>query len=296
MAARFCGRERLLGIPLPSMPLALGIIVAEAFFYNLDLSVTLDSFSHRNNILLVLLIAYAMINGQSQALWIVVSAVAVSAAVSYSLTIIRLMFVVDYINETQEYLYSMICLWYVIELLTNQGQFRILARIPGSVRQLAATLRPFATQWGGAAVCVVTVAASIMLALSVYLGGDYDTRQFESIYEQVADRAPVVRADFDIYAGGRRLYYIKEDCTASDIADRFFLHIYPVQRVVLSADRQQHGYANLDFNFADLGKIIDEKCAALINLPRYPIDRIITGQYIQGEGRLWEVEFAPPAP
>ena len=102
---------------------------------------------------------------------------------------------------------------------------------------------------------------------------------------------PVAQSDVDVYMRGNRLAYLKENCAAGDMDARFFLHIFPSAPANLPADRQESGFANLDFQFADHGARIGDKCVAARELPGYPIERIRTGQFISGEGNLWRVEF-----
>ena len=103
---------------------------------------------------------------------------------------------------------------------------------------------------------------------------------------------PFAQSDFDVYLRGNSLAYLKENCEAGDVDAKFFLHIVPVDPDDLSADWRDLGFFNLDFHFADHGAhIIGDMCVATRELPPYPIDRIRTGQFVSGEGRLWGVEF-----
>ena len=117
-------------------------------------------------------------------------------------------------------------------------------------------------------------------AQAVYDGiaaGDYDL--------------PVAQSDFDVYLRGNSLAYLKEPCAAGDADARFFLHIIPVDPAELPADGRERGFANLDFQFADHGARIGDICVATRDMPAYPIERIRTGQFVSGEGRVWGAEF-----
>ena len=74
----------------------------------------------------------------------------------------------------------------------------------------------------------------------------------------------------------------------------FFLHVVPADVADLPAERQQHGFDNLDFDFDEHGMLFDGKCLATVSLPGYPIVSIRTGQYIPGAGEIWEAPFAYP--
>ena len=102
---------------------------------------------------------------------------------------------------------------------------------------------------------------------------------------------PVAESRFDVYLRGNVLAYLRESCGEGAAAAKFFLHIFPVDPADLPADARERGFANLDFEFADYGARAGDKCVAERELPEYPIDRIRTGQFVSGEGRLWGAEF-----
>ena len=103
---------------------------------------------------------------------------------------------------------------------------------------------------------------------------------------------PVAQSAFDVYMRGNGLAYLKETCEAGDADARFFLHIFPADPADLSVAGREFGFANLDFQFADHGARIGDKCVAERNLPDYAVERIRTGQFVSGEGRVWGVEFS----
>ena len=116
----------------------------------------------------------------------------------------------------------------------------------------------------------------------------------QTLYESIAAGdygQPVARSDFDVYMRGDGLAYLKENCDVGDVDARFFLHIFPTDPADLPADGREHSFANLDFQFADHGAYIGGKCVAERELPDYAIERIRTGQFVSGEGRVWGVEF-----
>ena len=120
----------------------------------------------------------------------------------------------------------------------------------------------------------------------------YDLARDAVIAGNLGDRLAV--SDFDIYLdeGNRNLIYSKQPCAAADTQARFFLHIIPADARDLPADRQEHGFDNLDFNF-DGREVIasDGHCVALRDLPGYAIDRIRTGQFTD-EGAVWRADIA----
>ena len=101
----------------------------------------------------------------------------------------------------------------------------------------------------------------------------------------------VAQSYFDVYMRDNALTYIKTPCALADTHARFFLHIIPANPADLPAPNRERGFANLDFQFADHGAYAGDICAATIDLPDYPIDRIHAAQFVSGEGSLWRVEF-----
>ena len=117
----------------------------------------------------------------------------------------------------------------------------------------------------------------------------------QALYESIAAGdygQPVARSYFDVYLRGSSLAYLKEHCAVGEADARFFLHVFPVDPKDMSADGGDAGFANLDFQFADYGAYAGDRCVAERELPDYAIERIRTGQFVSGEGRVWGVEFA----
>ena len=89
----------------------------------------------------------------------------------------------------------------------------------------------------------------------------------------------------------RRLIYIKQPCADEDARHTFFLHIIPARPRDLPANKQEYGFDNLDFNFnGDEIKLSDDWRVAIAPLPRYPIERIRTGQFTHA-GHLWRSDM-----
>ena len=103
---------------------------------------------------------------------------------------------------------------------------------------------------------------------------------------------PVAQSDFDVYLSNDGLSYLKENCAADDMDARFFLHIFPADPANLPVDWRERGFVNMDFEFAEQGAYVGADCVAARELPAYAIERIRTGQFVSGEGRLWGAEFS----
>ena len=118
-----------------------------------------------------------------------------------------------------------------------------------------------------------------------------DDAPYRSAFAEAALSEPVARRHFDLYLGDNKLLFIREPCAPSDADARFFLHVHPVDGGDLPRERRRHGFDNLDFRFDERGVRFDGKCAAIADLPAYPIERIRAGQ-IGGGGEIWEASIA----
>ena len=131
--------------------------------------------------------------------------------------------------------------------------------------------------------------ASGVLWSETFIFGD---AAYRSAFAEAALIEPVARNHFNLYLQDNRLLFVREPCAPSDADARFFLHVHPVDGGDLPRERRQHGFDNLDFGFDERGLRFDGKCAAIADLPAYPIERIRAGQ-IGGEGEMWEASIAP---
>lgn len=110
----------------------------------------------------------------------------------------------------------------------------------------------------------------------------------------------IVGPTWKVYLRDGDLIYRREGYCNFDERPLFFLHVYPKDVNDLPTGRRQYGYANLDFDpnsslvLADLLEN-PRLCEVKRSLPNYDIARILTGQYIPGEGRLWEGGASLPA-
>ena len=111
--------------------------------------------------------------------------------------------------------------------------------------------------------------------------------------ETVSSREPLVSDHFDIYlADDRTLMYVRAPCRSEDVANPFFLHIFPVAAEDLPADRTATGFDNFDFVFSTRGIVDSQRCAIEVGLPDYDIASIRTGQYrYSDESQIWKSEF-----
>ena len=106
-----------------------------------------------------------------------------------------------------------------------------------------------------------------------------------------SERKPDIRSDFDVYIDGGRLIYVKDSCNNQDSETPFFLHVFPADEKDLPDGRDESGFDNLDFELTHKGGMHDGNCFAAVDLPEYDIASIRTGQWVRGEGNIWEASI-----
>ena len=109
-----------------------------------------------------------------------------------------------------------------------------------------------------------------------------DAEAWLARFEAAAASPPALRAKFDVRLEGRALTLVREACSAADVADRFFVHVY-------AADGGAR--ENLDFWFGQRGVLHGDRCMAEVALPDYAIARVVAGQH-DASGALWEADLA----
>ena len=112
--------------------------------------------------------------------------------------------------------------------------------------------------------------------------------------------APIIRSVYDVYlhpeltrtgatqTGTRRLLFSKAGCGQGDDGVRFYVHVFPINLDDLSDERKSDGHDTLEFGLDEYGGSSGGVCFAALDLPDYDIFAIRTGQYLAGDGALWE--------
>ena len=290
--AFFCRKDRLFGIPLPSILLMLGFLLILSYDSGADLGEFFGFIVFKERGLLLLLLILALLSGQIK----LVIASAATLALILALSYINYHSVYSHgipyrgsLAEVREYLFGMGCLFYGLELLPAQGRLAAISRTSFSGLKLPGGRIPF-----GMMACWLVIAGSIGLMFFGHFSAMSETDVFKEAYRSITAGEPAVRADFDIYISEDSLTYVKEPCVFADTQAMFFLALYPADANDLPDRRKQHGFDNLDFSFPWRGTILDGRCTARIPLPQYDITRIFTGQLVRVEGgynHLWEAEF-----
>ena len=130
----------------------------------------------------------------------------------------------------------------------------------------------------------------------IFLHAPRDIQEFyRAERRRIESAEPLARSDFDLYADGGSLYYVKDPCAESDTLGRFFLHVYPVHPEDLPEERRDTGYERSVFDFADWGTpVFDGACMAKAPLPHYPVKGAEAGQEIPDVRRIWSAVASLP--
>lgn len=94
----------------------------------------------------------------------------------------------------------------------------------------------------------------------------------------------------------KKLIYFYKDCKDKDITSRFFLHIVPKDINNLLEFGKKEGFNNLDFDWQTFSISTpfygdySNSCLAAINLPKYSINKIYTGQF-NNLNRIWQINI-----
>ena len=102
---------------------------------------------------------------------------------------------------------------------------------------------------------------------------------------------------FDIYLDGDTLVYVREPCEVGDARGHFSLVISPARVGELPDRRARNGVDRRGFFFYQRGAERGGKCVAWVNLPKYEMRVIETGQRDEGGGDMWKalIELPPSA-
>ena len=105
---------------------------------------------------------------------------------------------------------------------------------------------------------------------------------------------PILRSVFDVYLDGDRLTWFKDPCAPEDVAQNFFLHLFPVDAADLSAKTRSRGYNRRDLAFRKHGDTLYGKCSMTVALPSYALRRIRVGQYDSDRSWAWRGRYILP--
>ena len=310
-ATFFARKNRILGIPPPPILITLALLLTMSHFYRIyegDVLESVTPSSHRGLFLLLLIVALLSRN----------AGLFIATAASLSISLCAYYVVHHHwthhgahihlaSNELGEYLFSVCCFFYALHVLLDQTAARQKIAASAAALKSAAALPsirlkflPFPdigrksfvgsrgsalTPWTG--ICALIIAGSVGLALMTHLHARADAAAFQETLLLTRTAGPAARSNFDVYIDGRDLHYFKQPCAYADLKSTFFLGVFPQNVDDLPGGQRQNGFANLDFEFGQYGRILDGACAVTVRLPGYEIDRVSTGQY------TWDADGAP---
>ena len=122
------------------------------------------------------------------------------------------------------------------------------------------------------------------------------TLKSDFVSELIGSHQPVILSDYHVFHAGSNLVYVKQQCDEEEETESgllFFLHIFPAYAGVLPEHRRRQNldYDSLDFRFPSHGSEVEGTCVAVRVLPRYPIAKVRTGQYVADGPWLWHGEL-----
>ncbi len=313
--AFFCRKDRIFGVPAPPILLTLAFLVITSYILAREapdfsagfLRLTLTW--HRGLLLLLLLFALFSRN----AMLFIAAAASLSIALSTAYLVHHGRSL--WFGELQEYLLSVICLFYALVALLDQEAARqkmaasIASLKPAGIASFQAHIPSLPTYSGRffdgirggyltpwTAVCALIIAGSVGLAIMTHFEVRSEVAAFKDTYLLARTVEPTARSKFDVYLVGRDLHYFKQPCDETEVESTFFLGVFPADVYDLRGVRRQFGFDNLDFRFnTAYGAILEGACTARVRLPDYEIVSISTGQYVFDDdgilANLWIAEF-----
>ena len=272
-AAFFCNKNTLLGIPLPSIPLMLSFLVMLSHTPIDSIFLTIEKE------LLLIFIIYILLSTISNKIPIIIYATATMILI---LVISWTYHYIDsyiYTGEVQEFLFSLCCFFYSLELLQAQRSVTLFA-----VQNFPKTALVYIV-----GICVIP--GSIYLVFLKYTRPEMILRYQRETIQFLKDADPIIYSNFDVYLKERSLIYVRDNCSSKDMNIRFFLHIDPIQQSDLPYLRKQYGFDNRNFSFKKFGGFFDgQHCIVVRYLPNYDIAKITTGQFVE-DRQIWSGTF-----
>ena len=251
--AFFTGRERIRGIPVPSILLTLSLLTTHSYtaegLHSDLIPVALGALSGPQSTLICLIIIFALFCRQYELL------IFSAAAILLSLALVVVNHLEIFLSkgsryEVFEYLVTLGILCYSFELFLNQRPFRQAdlvvrrskpdqggdslgplskggppRRITIGARSGPPAARGFRPVWP--AIPALSIAISIGLLSTAYV--DFWSRETatRNLDQEIASREPMIRSHFDVYLSQNRILYYKDRCSRSDVLPPFFLYVIP---------------------------------------------------------------------
>ncbi len=289
-AIAICLRQnRLFGIPLPSLPLLLGILSAQIYYLSL-----FDSQFAFEYLLLLLLGVFGLISRRPWWLVMVAAPLILNQAIAHIYAVNNIRSVHYDPHEVYEYLRGLVCLFYAFELLLAQR--RSVTQLPpqGTVSSspIAAKRSPIAYVPLWLAASALVIVGSLGLAGWKQVEDRAEAAEFERALQSIAsgESEPLVRSHFDFHIVGNRLVYRRDECASIDASRDLNMSI---QIIPVDTDDLPHGTDGSEYVREYLyegynKELADQHCMSTIVLPSYPIARINIIQTERDENRKWQ--------
>ena len=302
--ALFARKDKLLGIPLPSVPLTVSFLLIIFPEYLLS-DTRLWSILSGPGVLLMTAFLFMLFSGQVRHSIFTAALLTMPAARLYAgyrcdcdawATYIRF----SNRDEALECLLALACLLYAAELWRGErdrGGAKASRRL---LRGLAAVwkarTRGLPPPWLTASTLMVVV--SFGLAASAHFSSLDNSAPIHEDLSKILAVKPVVRSEWEVRIMDNSLVYFKEPCKLADTYGLFSVRVYPHDPNDLPAIRKAKGFENLGFHFlGQKGVISGGKCLVRKRfeyLDASAISHIKAGQELPDEGRrLWQVKFSP---
>ena len=217
--AFFYRKDRLFGIPLPSIPLMLGFLIVLSYgsaanikeLSGANLSEYVMSIRRSFGLivvdeekgLLLLFLLFALFSRQVKLIVASVATLAFVLALTYvnyavNVSIESPQHIRASLFEVSEYLFGLGCLFYCLEILLAQGRFAAILRAPFTRLKLPGGRIPFWLMTHS-----LVIAGSIGLMFFQYFNAMAETAANEEAYRSItAGDEPVARSVFDVWLIG----------------------------------------------------------------------------------------------
>ena len=310
LTAFFCGKDRLFGVPLPSIFLVLCLLLMLSYHGNVDPFVTKPISYHLNfpsmaaHALLLSLFSFTWFRSRAVFFIPTLSVLAFVHAHIYATSRIDVYPAPLMIAESVEFLFGLFCMFYAAELFERSRIMDGASRRPGTpfrsggrsggwiafAGSLPVNVRPSMINGVSASI----LAGSIGLAALGYFSSGITSALVEKGYSRIRGAEPIIRSRFDVYLVENQLIYFKTPCAPSDKRETFFLHFVPTDMNVLPGGLP--GKRGFDLRNYYVSVRLDAthaggRCMAVVPLPEYDVAGIHTGQYTRN-GPTWKETFS----
>ena len=310
LTAFFFGKDRLFGIPLPSILLVLSLLLMIFYRGNVDphstklISYFMNLPSMAVHALLLVLLPLTLFRRRAVFFIPTLAVLAFFYAHAYASWRIDVYPAPLMIEESREFLFGLFCMFYAAELF---GRSRIVDGAPrrpgtpfhsggrsgGWMRLQSSLLSVNVRSSMINGISALIAAGSIGLAALGYFNPGITSALVEKGYSRIKGAEPIIRSKFDVWLVENQLIYFKTPCAPSDKRETFFLNVVPTDVNVLPRGwPRKRGFDFLNYYISVRldATHAGGRCMAVVPLPDYGIAGIRTGQYTRN-GPTWQEAF-----